>query len=319
MSTLVKFENISKRFGKVKAVDQLSFDLKEAEIITVLGESGSGKSTLLRLLAGFEKPEEGKIQYANEILSSNNIFVPPHKRKFGMVFQDFALFPHLNVEQNIGFAIEGNAKHERVKELLRSVNLVDIAKRYPHELSGGQQQRVAMARALSIEPELLLLDEPFSSLDQSVRFMLRREVERVIRAYRKSALIVTHDSVDALDLADRILILKNGKLEQFGTPAEVLNSPSSIYVAGLFGPVNIIKSKSDSEIRYFRPWEAELKRGKDGDLHGIVEKSVFTGNNFRTFISVQDTTFVIDFNEFIAQGEAVSILPIASLIKTTRI
>ncbi len=129
MKTLVKFENISKRFGKVIAVDQLSFELKEAEIITVLGESGSGKSTLLRLLAGFEKPENGNIEYANELLSSNKIFVPPHKRKFGMVFQDFALFPHLNVEQNIGFAIDGNIKNERVKELLLSVNLVDLAKR----------------------------------------------------------------------------------------------------------------------------------------------------------------------------------------------
>jgi iron(III) transport system ATP-binding protein len=315
---LLEFQNISKNFGAVKALRNVSFSLAENEIVTVLGESGSGKSTLLRIAAGFETPDQGTILNRGKVLNSATDFIVPHLRKFGMVFQDFALFPHLTVRENVGFALPNTNKKERINQLLESVHIAALSERYPHELSGGQQQRVAMARALSINPDLLLLDEPFSSLDHSIRSALRREVENTIRSFEKSALIVTHDAGDAMDLADKILILQQGELIQFDSPNVIMENPANIYVASLFGPVNIIQSSVAGTAKFFRPWEAEISDDLNGKFCGIVEKSVYSGACYRIYISSEDTTFAIDNKIPLLKGAKVRVVPNEALIKTTR-
>ncbi|HLR80861.1 MAG TPA: ABC transporter ATP-binding protein [Bacillota bacterium] len=211
----VQIKNLSFSYGnsKDKVVHQFNLDIQQGEIIAILGESGSGKSTVLRLLSGLEVPCSGSIYMNGQIINDDHHFVLPEKRGIGMVFQDYALFPHMTVKENIQFGLKGyrrKEKNERVDEVLELVNMSSFKKRYPHELSGGQQQRIALARALAPKPSLLLLDEPFSNLDADLQVKIRNELKEIIKKTNTTSIFVTHDREDARAIADRILTMRNG-------------------------------------------------------------------------------------------------------------
>lgn len=239
-------KNVSKKFDQFQALDNISFSIDKGEIISILGPSGCGKSTLLQAVAGLQDIDAGEIHLNGKLLSSNTQVLRPEKRGINMVFQDYALWPHLTVEKNIEYGLKMQKKNteqrlEKREFLFQMLKLNQLEKRYPSELSGGQQQRVAIARALATEPELLLLDEPLSNLDMQLKFEMRNELSRLLRAFQTTALHVTHDPLEAYALADRILMLRDGQIEQFGTPQEVRENPASLWVAGLLGLTNQIE------------------------------------------------------------------------------
>lgn len=211
----VQIENLVYQYGSANqpAINNFSLHINQGEIIAILGESGSGKSTILRLLAGLETPKSGVIVINGEKMVDEHTFIPPEKRGIGMVFQDYALFPHMTVENNIKFGLrhmKRKQKQERVNEMLELVSLLDYKKRYPYELSGGQQQRVALARALAPAPSLLLFDEPFSNLDASLQMKIRSELKEILKQTRSTSIFVTHDQADAAALADRTVLVEKG-------------------------------------------------------------------------------------------------------------
>ena len=231
---------VTKRFGTTVAVDGVDLDVGAGEFVAVLGPSGCGKTTLLRLIAGFERPDAGGIEIAGRAVVGPRLSVPPERRRVGMVFQDSALFPHLDVAGNIGFGVSRRRRGTRVAELLALVGLAGLAARMPHELSGGQQQRVALARALAPNPALILLDEPFSALDATLRSELRLEVREILRRANASALFVTHDQSEALEISDRVAVMRDGHIEQVATPEELYLRPVNRFVAGFVGEANFI-------------------------------------------------------------------------------
>ncbi|KZZ83869.1 MULTISPECIES: ABC transporter ATP-binding protein [Bacillaceae] len=213
------------RNSNEQTIQDFVLSIEEGEIVSILGNSGSGKSTILRLIAGLEVPSSGSIEINNKIVSNPFHFIQPEKRGVGLVFQDYALFPHLSVADNIKFGLKKRSKkekNERVKELLHLVGLHDFANRYPYELSGGQQQRVALARALAPNPSLLMLDEPFSNLDSELQQKIRDELRSILKQTGITSIFVTHDREDARSLADRIVIMKDGKITQIGKPCDLL-------------------------------------------------------------------------------------------------
>ncbi|KAB1158665.1 ABC transporter ATP-binding protein [Tenacibaculum aiptasiae] len=238
MSTkLLAIQNLHKAFnsGKVKALNNVSFSLEKGNVLAVVGESGSGKTTLIRLIAGLETLDSGEIEINNTTVSSNSVFIEPQQRNVGMVFQDYALFPHLTIFKNIAYGLSKQEnKEERVREVLKLVGLSGMEKRYPHELSGGQQQRIALARALAPKPELLILDEPFSNLDVILRSQLRKDILQIIKQTNTTAIFVTHDIKDAITISDKIIILKQGVILQEGSTKEVHEKPEESYVKKLF-------------------------------------------------------------------------------------
>jgi iron(III) transport system ATP-binding protein len=231
-------ENLTVRYGTRAVLDAVSFSLAPGEIGCLLGGSGTGKSTLLRAIAGFETPTNGRIVLAGQVLNPHGAAVPVHRRGVGMVFQDHALFPHLNVADNIAFGLQGLERiqrEKRVAELLRLIDLSACASRYPHELSGGQQQRVALARALAPQPALVLLDEPFASLDTELRQRLAMEVRALLKAQNTAALLVTHDQQEAFAMADSVGLLADGHLQQWATPYVLYHEPVNRAVAEFIG------------------------------------------------------------------------------------
>jgi iron(III) transport system ATP-binding protein len=228
---------VDKRFGRTRAVDGATLKVPEAELVALLGPSGSGKTTLLRVIAGFEEPDAGRVAIAGRPVAGDGAWVEPEHRRIGMVFQDGALFPHLTVERNVAF---GASRRERVAECLELVGLSGRAASYPHELSGGERQRVALARALAADPEVVLLDEPFASLDAGLRDALRAEVAGILRAAGTSALLVTHDQAEALSLAGTVAVMREGRVEQVGTPEEIYERPQSRWVAEFLGEADVI-------------------------------------------------------------------------------
>lgn len=239
----IELKDIVKQYpGSTKpAVDHLSLTINEGEIITLLGPSGCGKTTTLRLIAGFERTESGTITLSDSVVAGDNVWLPPERRGVGMVFQDYALFPHLNVARNVGFGLpRGRLTEIKVTNTLHLVGLQGYERRLPSELSGGQQQRVALARALARDPVVVLLDEPFSNLDADLRAQMRREVTAIIKKAGATAVFVTHDQKDALAVSDRIVVMRDGKVEQIGTPREVYQFPETEFVAGFVGQSNII-------------------------------------------------------------------------------
>jgi putrescine transport system ATP-binding protein len=238
---LVRLDRVTKRFADVSAVHDVSLDIASGEFFALLGPSGCGKTTLMRLIAGFEQPDEGRIFIAGMDMTD----VPPHKRPVNMMFQSYALFPHMSVEKNIGFGLkqEGMPRAEiaeRVAAMLRLVQLDGLAKRRPDQLSGGQKQRVALARALAKEPKLLLLDEPLAALDRKLREQTQFELKEVQRRLGTAFVVVTHDQEEASVMASRIAVMRAGKLEQIGTPAEIYARPASRFVAEFIGDINIL-------------------------------------------------------------------------------
>lgn len=235
---MLAINSLSKSFDKGKnyALENVSFNLKQGQVCAIVGESGSGKTTLVRLIAGLERPDDGSIAMGGKVIASLDKFVQPEKRKIGLVFQEYALFPHLTILENVLYGISKvKNKRNRAQEMLHLVGLSEMGQRYPHQLSGGQQQRVALARALAPEPSLLILDEPFSNLDTMLRTQLRNEVFEIIKKTEVSVLFVTHDTQDALSVADEILILQNGKVIQKDVASNLYVKPNTLYVASLFG------------------------------------------------------------------------------------
>jgi iron(III) transport system ATP-binding protein len=244
----ISIERVSKRYGSVEAVRHLSLEVRDHEFVTLLGPSGCGKTTLLRLIAGFLEPDEGVIRVDGLTLSSKNAVVPPERRGMGMVFQNYAIWPHKNVYDNVAFGLTirrvGRTEaRERVARVLELVNLAGLEQRFPGELSGGQQQRVALARSLVVEPTILLLDEPLSNLDAKLRERMRWELKELQRRTGITFVYVTHDQAEAMALSDRIAVLHAGALLQDGPPREVYARPASRVVADFMGLVNLLPGR----------------------------------------------------------------------------
>jgi ABC-type Fe3+/spermidine/putrescine transport system ATPase subunit len=248
----VEVSNLSKRFGDTAAVDDVTFALAEGRLLALLGPSGSGKTTVLRMLAGLEHPDHGTIAVHGRVLFDGRRAVPAEERDIGMVFQDYALWPHMTVAQNIALGLRlrrlsARETATRVAEMLALVHLDGLEARYPDQLSGGQQQRVAIARALATRPGLLLLDEPLSNLDAALREEMRVEVVRLLKAQGMTAIYVTHDRVEALAMADEIVVMRNGRVAQIGPPAELYARPASAFIAGFLGAANFVPGEVQIE------------------------------------------------------------------------
>ena len=280
----IEIQNISKKYGNFQALHDINLHIPSGELVALLGPSGSGKTTLLRMIAGLESVEDGIILVDNENVASLHI----NQRDVGFVFQHYALFKHLTVFDNIAFGLQVRPKHKRpsaqtiaakVDELLALVKLEGFAKRYPAQLSGGQRQRVALARALAVEPKILLLDEPFGALDAKVRKELRRWLRKLHNDIHVTTLFVTHDQEEALDVADRIVFMNKGKVEQVGAPAEVYESPVSPFVYDFLGNVNLFRGRvidgqfsfsnqaesTNEAVGYVRPHHIKIEREKTSD------------------------------------------------------
>ena len=260
---------LSKSYGSVLAVDGLDFDVDQGSITALVGPSGCGKTTTLRLLAGFERPDHGTITASGRVLAGPATFLAPHERRIGVVFQDYALFPHHDVAGNIAYALGRRPDKARVGEVLSLVGLEGIADRHVHELSGGQQQRVALARALAPSPQVVLLDEPFSNLDAGLRDRLRQEVVEILRETGMTAIFVTHDQEEALSVADSVAVMNAGRIEQVGSPEEVYSRPATRWVAEFIGEIEVLEGK-------VRDGRAECELGsvpageKAGDVNVLV-------------------------------------------------
>lgn len=232
---------LTKRFGAMAVVNNLDLVAQPGELVALLGPSGCGKTTTLRLIAGFEDPDEGTIEVGGQVVATAQRRLPPERRRVGMVFQDYALFPHLTVGRNVAFGLPRGAKRQhRIEEALDLVGLQGFANRMPYELSGGQQQRVALARALAPEPDIVLLDEPFSNLDSALRGRVRAEVRQILRDAKATAVLVTHDQEEALSLSDHIAVMSHGTVVQQASPEELYHRPVSREVAEFVGDAQFI-------------------------------------------------------------------------------
>jgi len=246
---LVELRGLSKHYGSVAAVDNISLKVDHGLLVCLLGPSGCGKTTTLRLIAGFAEPSGGQIQVGDRIISSPERTLPPEQRNMSMIFQSYALWPHMTVAENVAYGlklrkIDRGTIAKKLSAILATTKLAAFADRYPGELSGGQQQRVALARALIVEPETLLLDEPLSNLDANLREEMRFEVRRLHDAYRYTTVYVTHDQSEAMTTADLIAVMNGGKIEQAGSPEEIYNRPRSEFVARFIGSSNVVKGKT---------------------------------------------------------------------------
>ena len=248
---LIDCRGVSKWFGDIAAVEDVSLQLMQGEVLSILGASGCGKTTLLRLIAGFEALDAGELCIQPDLTADTQNHPPPERRNIGMVFQEYALFPHLTVAQNVSFGLHGMSRdeqHHRTRDALELVRLTALEARYPHQLSGGQQQRVALARTLAPSPIAVLLDEPFSNLDAGMRQEMRQEVETILRGEGIAAIFVTHDREEAFAFADRVGVMSAGRLEQVATPGELYRSPMSQEVARIVCDCDFLMGVADGEV-----------------------------------------------------------------------
>ncbi len=273
MSEVLRLENVTKTYtgSPVPAVSDFSLRVTRGEILSFLGPSGCGKTTLLRLIAGFEEAERGRIAIGGRLVAdpAAGVYLQPAARRIGFVFQDHALFPHLSAVQNVEFGLPHLPRAKRSEQAMRMLSLVGMtvfAGRSPHQLSGGQQQRVALARALAPEPQLVLLDEPFSSLDAALRASTREEVRQVLRATGTTALLVTHDQEEALGFADRLLLMRAGQLEQAGSPESVYLRPRTAFAASFLGGTNLIRGAAAGASARTPLGEVGLSRSANGQV-----------------------------------------------------
>ncbi|MFV0293345.1 MAG: ABC transporter ATP-binding protein [Paracoccus sp. (in: a-proteobacteria)] len=244
MSSMLEIADIKRNFSGMAAVRGVSFSVRAGEITCLLGPSGCGKSTTLRMIAGIEQPDAGVIRIDGQVMSRGRDHVPPERRSIGMVFQDLALFPHMTIAENVGFGLSRMHKADgRIGHLLERVGLPDHASKYPHQLSGGEQQRIALIRALATRPKVMLLDEPFSSLDQRLRVEMRELTRELLQEAGAAVVLVTHDPEEAMLLADRIAIMREGQIKQEGTPLELYDRPADLDVAQFFSDLNVVSGR----------------------------------------------------------------------------
>src|SRR5690554_862155 len=302
--TILKLQKITKKYRNAEkyAVQDASFEVNKGEILALVGESGSGKTTLLRLIAGLEHPDTGCVWLSGEKIVEGRMSVPAHKRKVGLVFQDYALFPHLTILENVSFGLHHIKEHQEkyAVEALMTVGLNENHHHYPHQLSGGQQQRVALARAIAPNPKILLLDEPFSNLDALLKDQVREEIRHIIKKADITAIFVTHDTRDALSTADRIAILHKGYLQQIDTPQNLYENPANPYVANFFGkrneiiatptiegfytPYGFIKDSRSAQYNnkvrlHFRPQHGKIMRSEVQHLSGKLFNIAYFGDH----------------------------------------
>lgn len=315
-SLVLRAQNVSKRHGVIEAVASMSIDVHSGELVALLGPSGCGKSTFLASIAGLVRIDGGTIEISGRPVAGPGLHVPPQDRRVGMVFQDHALFPHKTVGDNVGFglhAVTRDARRSRVADMLDLVRMADKAHRYPHELSGGESQRVALARALAPSPAVILLDEPFASLDPTLRSDVRIEVSSLLRAVGTAAVMVSHDIEDALALGDRLAVLRAGRIVQSGSPEEMHDRPADEDVARIFGPVAVLPvsestsgpttalgSVASSSVLTWSQGAVALARPHDLDVlpesgtvgsggsggSGVVRSRHFVGHGFRLVIGL---------------------------------
>jgi len=247
MATL-ELVGLSKRYQDVVSVDRIDLSVAGGEFVCLLGPSGCGKTTTLRMIAGLVNPDDGEIRVDGRVISSPQAVVPPEKRRMSMIFQSYAIWPHMTVQENVAYGLKTKAlpadeKRQRTESLLAATKLEGLAERYPSEISGGQQQRVALARALAPKPDILLLDEPLSNLDANLRGEMRFEIRRLHQEFKYTSVYVTHDQVEAMTMADRIVVMNAGRIEQIGTPRDVYDAPNSAFVARFIGGSNVLKAR----------------------------------------------------------------------------
>lgn len=282
MSKLLQVSQLSVTFGSKQVLQQVDFSLEEGQIGCLLGPSGCGKTTLLRAIAGFEQPTEGSIEMLGRIISDRSSVLVPEKRNIGMVFQDFALFPNMTIAQNIGFGLRkatDKQRRERVTELLSMIGLPTIGARYPHQISGGQQQRVALARAMAPKPAILLMDEPFSSLDVALRESLAKEVREILKQEQMTAVLVTHDQHEAFAMADQISVMNEGLIEQTDSAYQLYHQPLNRFVAEFVGEGVIIPGMVVGK----RTVNTEL-----GNIHGHVPSGCLPGCRVEMLVRPDD-------------------------------
>lgn len=297
----VVVRSLSKAFGGSEVLRGVDLDVPAGSLVALLGPSGCGKTTLLRTVAGLERPERGRIEIGDRTVVSDDVFVAPEKRRVGMVFQDWALFPHLSVAGNVGFGLaRGDRLGSHVTEVLEMVDLAGYANRMPSTLSGGQQQRVALARALANKPSVILLDEPFSNLDATLRTQIRLDVQRVLKTLGVSALFVTHDQEEAFSIGESVAVMFDGIVEQQARPSEIYEAPATKRVAGFIGDGNLLRGTASGaqadtalgRVPLRRPVSGEvdvLMRAEEVSVHsgdqGTISEVVFYGH---------DAVYVID-------------------------
>jgi sulfate transport system ATP-binding protein len=305
----IEVKNLNKRFGKTVVCDNLNLDIPGGELVALLGPSGSGKTSLLRIIAGLEAPDSGSVLFHGEDATHTDV----RERQVGFVFQHYALFGHMTIFENVAFGLRVRPKDTRPSEseikskvtaLLKLVQLDWIADRYPHQLSGGQRQRIALARALAVEPKVLLLDEPFGALDAKVRKELRRWLRRLHDEMHVTSVFVTHDQEEAMEVADRIVVMNQGRIEQVGAPDEVYDHPATPFVLQFLGDVNLFHGRldhapggngaTDNEVSYVRPHELQIvTQPQEGSLPVTLAQALTVGPNTRLeFKRASDGSYV---------------------------
>lgn len=342
MIPLLNVNSITKSYATAPVVMNISFNVYPGEIFALLGASGCGKTTILRLIAGFEEADSGTISIGNRVICDESIHIPPESREIGFVFQDYALFPDKTVLDNAAFGISRKLKkkerHAIALDTLKKVGIVHLHKRMPHNLSGGEQQRVALARSLVTQPKLLLLDEPFSSLDTGLRQETREEVRDLLKTYEISVVLVTHDQEEALSFAERIAVMNCGTIEQLGTPEDVYRLPKTVYVANFLGKTNIIKTEirncvaqtpighlkinSPDKAQAFlsiRPEHIKMERytaNQDDRIPGRIVSCEYKGHDFTYCVELQDKSYFIqtDYQCQFNVGEKVILTPVEAVV-----
>src|SRR5688572_7858406 len=329
---MICVHGVTKRFGAVTAVDAAELCVERGEFVALLGPSGCGKTTLLRLVAGFEVPDAGEVKLGDRVVADASTWVPPERRRVGMVFQDYALFPHLTVAENVGFGLPRRERRARVPIVLALVDLCGLGERFPHELSGGQQQRVALARALAPSPELVLLDEPWSNIDPLLRGTMRDELARILRAIHVTVVLVTHDREEAFSLADRIALMRNGVVVQEGPPEENYLSPATRWAAEFVGAGNFVSGQVENGLVQtllgafpangsgsataaevlVRPEQLELAPDPDGEAYVVGREFRRHDVFYRLLLDGVELVSQRPSNEHVPLGSRVHVRPHAS-------
>ena len=342
MTPLLSVNSITKKFASTPVVTDVSFEVYPGEIFALLGASGCGKTTTLRLIAGFEKADSGTITMADRVLEDHGTHIPPEVRGIGFVFQDYALFPDKNVLENAAFGLSRKMpkkeRHANALETLERVGIAHLHARMPHHLSGGEQQRVALARSLATQPKLLLLDEPFSSLDAGLRQATREEVRELLKSAGISVVLVTHDQEEALSFAERVAVMNSGTIEQIGTPEEVYRKPKTVHVASFLGTTNIIETDikngvaetplgaltvdcpdTPQALLSIRPEHINIKKyipDSDNEKYGHIVAREFKGHDFTYRVEVEGKPYFVqtDYQRHFQVGDAVTLKPIEAVV-----